>query len=411
MMVLLYKVIDNKAPESLSLPARIARTTARNPYKSLLGSIIFSLVFSAIGIIGGNFKVEVDNKGWRSRGTLIANREMQNEVILRTKNDLFNDVNGSVWEDVENNVVQGFVALDDRGDGEGLGSRRKLIIDGCNADKYYSNLLAKDNLYAVYKTDSEKSILDSDVLFDICESETATQQVLEEKGLCGGCDDSQCLPPHSLLLVLRLSLNGLDLSCSELKERYTASVQENFTNTLVKCTQGIYESYDSITRTYVTPDVCPPLFQVNLVDQSFGIDGENFLRYSTSYFITYSKDKKKLFKAKKNFSYTDTNLVSTTYDTFRETLSEAYIDSLLIGDMVSQMDGMCAFENFISLMLFLIFPELFLQTLAVGSMMITCIAMGIHTKSVFLTIVGIFQIIFSVPLAYFVYYFILGIRL
>merc|ERR1712038_245057 len=48
--------------------------------------------------------------------------------------------------------------------------------------------------------------------------------------------------------------------------------------------------------------------------------------------------------------------------------------------------------------------------LACGSLFITSIAMAVHTKSVWLTVMGVFQIIFSVPLSYFIYYFIVGLR-
>ena len=51
------------------------------------------------------------------------------------------------------------------------------------------------------------------------------------------------------------------------------------------------------------------------------------------------------------------------------------------------------------------------MTLAVGSAGVTIIAMLIHTKSPFLTLMGLLQILLSFPLAYFVYYFIAGLVL
>lgn len=375
-------MVQRSKPNSLA--EKLSRVTARNPLKVLFGTLTLSIVLSAIGVIVGNFKVEVDNKGWRSRGTVIANREMQNEVIERIRDDLFTDTDGSVWDDVQTNPVRGYESLKGREDGV----RRNLFIDGCDANKYYSNMLSKKNLFAVYNIEAEedssvKSILDPDVLFAICEAETKTHKALEENGVCGGCDDStKCLPPHSLLLVLRRYVDGLDLSCSDLKEKYTQSVQENFTNDLVECTQGILETYDSATKTFESPASCPPSFQVSLVDRKFGVDGNTLLRYSSSYFITYEADDEALYKVKPEYGFTDTNIVTSTYDTSSEVQTELYVDSILLADMA----------------------------LAVGSMTITFIAMAIHTKSIFLTIMGVFQIIFSVPLAYFVYYFIIGLR-
>merc|ERR1712038_842394 len=48
--------------------------------------------------------------------------------------------------------------------------------------------------------------------------------------------------------------------------------------------------------------------------------------------------------------------------------------------------------------------------LACGSLFITSIAMAVHTKSLWLTLNGLVQIIFSIPLAYFFYYFVVGLR-
>ncbi len=236
-----------------TIAKRLARFTARRPRTCLVGAIVVTLLFSYIGFGLGDFKIAVDNKGWRSRGTLIANREMQNDVVMRMKKDLFEDTDGSTWYDVENNVIEGYQILeerDDENDGneeEGGGRRyrrttRKLLVDGCDAQKYYGNILAKGrNLFAMYKTEAKSdtstlSILEPEVLFEICEAEAVTHKKLEENAVCGGCTSSnQCLPPFSLILVLKLYLNEtLDVSCSELKEKYTGAVQESFTNDLVE---------------------------------------------------------------------------------------------------------------------------------------------------------------------------------
>ena len=47
-----------------------------------------------------------------------------------------------------------------------------------------------------------------------------------------------------------------------------------------------------------------------------------------------------------------------------------------------------------------------MKALAIAAMAITFIAMMIHTKSPWLTLMGILQIIYSIPLSYFVYVFI-----
>lgn len=314
--------MDESPPEQehkITVAGRIARFTARHPLACLLGTLAFATLISALGIILGDFDVSVDNKGWRSRGTLIANREMQNEVLRRYKRDLFKDTDGSLWEEVENNVAYGYVPLDARDDEDDTDStsssssrrNRKLFVDGCDAEKYYTNMLAKDNLFAAYKTDASaettsKSILDPDVLFEICEAETATNQALKDNGVCGGCPGSNdCLPPFSLLLILRLQLGALDTTCAELKEKYTQDVQQQFTDTLLECTQEVKDSYDSTTQTYDEPTKCPPGFQVTLVDTSFGVNGNRVLRHSSSYFITYETKDKELYDVRPEYAYTD----------------------------------------------------------------------------------------------------------
>jgi len=399
-----HKVFLKEDEAKITIPQKVARFTARRPRACLSVVLVFSVIMSFIAFHFGDFDITADNKGWRSRGTLIANREMQNDVILRMRQKLFEDTDGSAWYDVENTVVRGYVLLEDRDEGinsdgedqEGeSGESRNLrslqsLFDGCDAKKYYGNILAKSsNLYATYKTEAKsqtpsKSILEPDALFEICEAEAATHATLEENGVCGGCTSSnQCLPPHSLILVLKLHLNlDLDMSCSELKERYTESVQESFTNELVECTQEILENFDPTTRSYGETTKCPILFLPSLVDTEFGVDGNSFLRHSSSYYVTYEIAKEDLYEVRPLYAYTDESIVTAAYDTLSEDQNDIYIDSVLMTDMA----------------------------LALGSLTITVLAMGIHTRSVWLTTIGVLQIILSVPLSYFVYYFIVGLK-
>ena len=99
---------------------------------------------------------------------------MQNDIIIRLKNDLFTDADGSLWEDEQNKVVQGYEVLEHRVPDEAQNRHNELFINGCNADAQYNNskIFVKDNLYAVYKSDASaetatKSILDLEVLFEI----------------------------------------------------------------------------------------------------------------------------------------------------------------------------------------------------------------------------------------------------
>lgn len=252
---------------------------------------------------------------------------------------------------MENNVVTGFVLIElredpeaeDDGNNEDSSSRRhrQLFVEGCDENIYSTTMLAKDNLHAVYKTEaskeiSTKSILERDVLLEICQAESKTHEVLQEKELCGGCDDnSKCLPPHSLVLVLRMYLNAMDSTCNELMDKYTEEIQGEFTETLEECVKEIRENYDSTTQSYGVTTKCPDLFQVNLVDKEFAKNGNSFLRYSSSYFITHEVDEQDLYDARPQYGSTDESIVTSVYDTLTETQTEIYSETLVIPDMVS----------------------------------------------------------------------------
>ena len=50
-------------PKSKSTAVKLSRSTARNPWKVLIGAVVATVVLSAIGLTVGNFSVAVDNKG------------------------------------------------------------------------------------------------------------------------------------------------------------------------------------------------------------------------------------------------------------------------------------------------------------------------------------------------------------
>lgn len=251
---------------------------------------------------------------------------MQRQLVGMLKNSLFNDEDGSAWDDFENNVVT--VNTDT--------SSRRRLDDSCDSTKFYSTMLSKDNLFAVYKVQGTKSILDPDVLFDqICEAETKTHEALKEYDVCSKCDgdDQECLAPVSLVWLLRLNYGRMGSSCSELKEFYTTAIQEQFTNTLYQCTSEVLESFDSTSQMYDAPS-CPLGFQVSMVDTEFGVDGNRILKYSSSYFFTYTIKERKLYKVRSKYGRTDSNVVSVAYDTLREDQNNIETNKALLQDMV-----------------------------------------------------------------------------
>jgi len=93
---------------------------ARNPCRFFVVAVIVSVALSLIGLIVGEFAVEVESEGWWSRGTLQANRETQMILVKAKSVALFyyeNQSNSpdvsitSVWDDLTQNNQAGFDAL------------------------------------------------------------------------------------------------------------------------------------------------------------------------------------------------------------------------------------------------------------------------------------------------------------
>lgn len=389
------------------LLVRAARATARNPYKCVFGTLITATLFSAIGIVVGKFEIAVDNAGWRSRGTLISNREMQNDLLLQNVAELFQDTDGSTWEYLENTLSRGYVELEDRDSARRRTQQQhnrlfqteeqqepKRSLSTCDTDWYGStgsfSMYGSKTMYAIYKVEHEEegaasfSILDKEVMSNICEAETNTLQTLQNEGLCDdSCDDGTCLPPHSLLLVLRNYLQGgVDMTCSQLMDAYTSNVQADFTQTLVECTVQLTTNFDQSSQKFGDISSCPLYMEPHLVDVNFALNGNDKLRYTSSFFPTSTVDPAELYKRLEQFDDAGGVNILAVYDTMGDDFNTIFVDALVISDMA----------------------------LAVASMTVTFLAMGVHTRSFWLTFMGIFQIIYAIPLAYFVYTFIANLN-
>ena len=108
--------------------------------------------------------------------------------------------------------------------------------------RYYSVDRYESDLFPIWKTASDQiSALRPDVMLEICEAEASTLAELERQGLCVGCLDGKCLPPQSLVLLVRTLLDSFDSSCAELMAAY-APQEEFFTSTLQTCVEDIKAS-------------------------------------------------------------------------------------------------------------------------------------------------------------------------
>jgi hypothetical protein len=117
-------------------------------------------------------------------------------------------------------------------------------------------------------------------------------------------------------------------------------------------------------------------FSPALIDEFY--DSRLNVEYSSSIFATGYEDIDDLFANAESYSRGVSDLVEGAYDTQYEDFVQLQIDDSLARDM----------------------------TLALGSAIITLLAILVHTRSPFLSAVGLLQIILSFPLAFFAYTFI-----
>ncbi len=349
--------------QSSVVAEKIASMIVRHSWKWLLGSIAVCLVLTAVVVLAGDVNVTTGTEGWKSRGTLIADRQIQTEIVKTYKNDLFHDEyirhppqeEASPWDFMVNNIV-----LDNHPiplSSSNSTTRRHLgdANSTCGSSYYFSgDYIFDNNLIAMWggiadDKDSKVSILDPENLLAICEAETNTNQVLEDEGLCvDKCgDDGGCIPPFSFIYFLRVYLGvGFDASCSDLIDAYTP-LQEIITAGLMDCANDIRDNFDPVTRSFENIGLCPLGFGLSLVDTDFGVDGNKVLRYTSSYFVTAKGEEKlsrqerkaqwnKLYKIRDNFDLGDSVHITGTYDTNDNDFNEKFSLEIVVKDAVSQ---------------------------------------------------------------------------
>lgn len=383
--------------------ARQFKRMARSAWLHLIVTLVISLVLSGLAMTVGGFEVSVDNAGWQSRGTLIADRQAQ-LLMANLYQDYLFEGGSDVWENVLNNVQPGWETDDDSEDDR----RRRLTmgpavdltpskqkvkrqvvpfaldhrllqnttyLDGCDTSWYldWARLEYDTHLWPIWKVNSdEDSVLHSDIVHDLCVSELNTQAILEERGLCFGCEVG-CLPPYSIVLYARLVIpDGFDMDCQTLSEewsQYEAATETEW----AQCVADIKATYDP-NFPQQAPDSCPMGFSPYLVDANFDTTAWTF--YSSSIFATSEKDVDTMYNIIDQFDH-GTDKLKGAYDTQHEDFGSIFTENAVSQDM----------------------------TLACGSAFITTLAMIVHTRSPLITIIGLLQIILSFPLSFFVYTF------
>lgn len=399
-------------------------------------------------MITGGFSVGADTEGWNSRGTLIANRHTQFSLIDEFKYDLHTDTSDAVWMDLLNNV-QKALADDDDGErrlsldqfqesretgidlenigrrlqssmkmepmhaikeahawqtgGDSSPSSRTLprlneehmrllqslnetegtLLEGCDVSFYSSeDLFAETHLWPIWRTNAASSFFDASILEELCLEEQVTQRHLEEKKLCHTCGDgTTCLQPYSPVFYARLVVeDGMKMSCEDLAATWEADNQDDRHSTsLQDCYTDLMNNYNVDQDGVNMPESCPYGFFPTILDEGY-ISKENVI-YTSSIFATRQGTEEDLFDEVDGFARGRAQ-IEGVYDTQQEDFVDFAAQAQLGIDM----------------------------SLALGSAFITCVAMMIHTKSLFLTLVGILQITLSFPLAFFFYTYLAGLE-
>ena len=347
----------------------------------------------------------VSNAGWWSRGTLIANRATQETIVAQNRQDLFYDTTGEVWAELQTNVQPNWQGTRDEAEEDETEEIDESTLTSVCSGEWYGSLDMlrgkEKNLNVVWRTkDAESkipnmSLLDADSLYEQCVAEENTLSSLESTDSCykcGGEDTGKCIDAYSLVLMARLHLVDNDssqfqhstpsdaLPCDTLRSSWTSDVQEQFTTSLKACVNlSIIMSSDNanMTETIIDSKLSCPFpfkFLTTMVDESFATSDPPIVRYSSSYYATKNSKSnvEGMYNANENseFDKADGNPLSGVYDTTDEDFYDYYSDSIVGRDMA----------------------------LAVGSAGVTIIAMVVHTKSPWLTLMGLFQILLSFPL-------------
>eukprot|EP00546_Thalassionema_frauenfeldii_P001802 CAMPEP_0178935532 /NCGR_PEP_ID=MMETSP0786-20121207/24609_1 /TAXON_ID=186022 /ORGANISM="Thalassionema frauenfeldii, Strain CCMP 1798" /LENGTH=1026 /DNA_ID=CAMNT_0020613713 /DNA_START=1680 /DNA_END=4760 /DNA_ORIENTATION=- len=365
---------------------RRVRGIARNPWSHFCIALSIAVALSVTGIIIGDFKIEINNKGWFTRGTRISDRHSQ--VLLMSNNQvrLQEADNEEFWQELEENVQPGWY-------NDEYSSRRRLtnsrykwttnnitqerkMMNGCDLD-YYSRgpPFQKRRLIAIWKTQKD-SPFNSSVINDICNAEQNTQAVLDENDLCVRCDDGSCLPPLSVVSYARFAVQDFNfqLSCEDLALSWDTykNEQGDIEDQIVDCVKDLKNQEKSAEL----PSSCPIGFSPSMVSQNFDsfiVKGDGGNEYTSTVFATL-RQPNDLYQ--QNAKYDRGNgTVKGLYDTNAKDFQYANARESIGNDLA----------------------------LAIGSATITALAILVHTRSPLITLVGLIQICLTFPVAYFFY--------
>ncbi len=398
-------VNNSNRTKKLSLAQRYASSVAANPKRHLYTTLLICAILTLAAIVGAfvtELSPEIDFRSWLTRGTLLSSRAMQQFVNLYEKN--------------ENNDE--FILSD----GQMIDIKEppnSAVV--CSGQWYGSPYMTENQqlkLTTVWKAkDESQNALDSEALYQMCMNEKHVLESMEKHDLCYKCPvesnegsssrrQERCIQPYSLVAAARLYLQAVSawsidftsdiylqpsLSCEDLRNAWTKTVQSDFTNVLLDCTKSLLAEYNlgesaSDPPTCLLPDT---KMLASLVDVNFPISGK--VEYTTAVYA----------------SKQDTDSVDELYELDKSGAFSQEGDALTghyeVGFQPLYLNPDGGF-----------YMRDIHQAKAADSLLsvAACVVAGLfilwHTKSVYLTLFGLLQIILALPISWVLYRFVLG---
>lgn len=400
----------------LNLPQRYALSIASRPTIHLATALTLSIALCIVVATKGNPHFDAPGVGWFTKGTTVANRAAQEGAIRR-------------WDGTSHSKKEGRGLVEDKeGDdlycsGAWYGSKEMLNPESINLV----------NMWRISSSSvMSESALDANALYEMCIAEEHTLNMLAENDLCHKClvekeswswstgsttiEEERCIQPYSLVGLARVYMRaqygfkslGIEhmlpsMSCERLKSRWSARVQKEFKEVLLECTSYMLEELQMTPATNLEYSSCKdfPIMTASLVDDQFLDTGR--VTYTSSIFATKNDPTsvKLMYNAEKE-QILQTTLKSEEYSSlssFEDNFFDVGINTLY----ATSKQG---------------FYEMYLEgrlpvdvAILGASLIVTVVCVLIHTRSLFLTIMGVLQILLTLPLGYFVYYFVCGVTL
>jgi len=386
-----------------SLAQRYAKSVAAHPKRHLYTTLLVCAIFTIVAFVGAVVtEATVDiQTSWFTRGTLISSRALQ-AIQLSKINEQDDEffLNDGQRVDINDPPASEVVCS-----GQWYGS--PYMIAGAERQL---------NLMTAWKTrDESQNALDSEALYQMCINEEHVLESLEENNLCYKCpiesvSQERCIQPYSLVTAARIYLQAIStstwstdlnqdiylapsLSCEDFRAAWTKAVQSRFTSDLLDCTNLLLEQY-GLQDTENDSPMCSfadATIVASLVDVNFPRSGK--VEYTTAIYAskhdTDSLDE--LYKLDKSNAFSQEGTALTgVYEVGFQPLYLSLDGGFYMRDLYRAVNTDVALTS------------------------VACVVAGSlffwHTKSLFLTLFGLLQIILALPISWSLYRFLFGLK-